>query len=99
MQDRDAARAIYAQLWSEAQTRFKTGSVRTDPHLDQRASDTRRGMTLLLRPNGEAKARISAALDDLRQIAPDQHLYHPDELHITVLSVVSAAARALSRLE
>lgn len=94
MGDSDAARAIYAQLWSEAQARFKTGSVRTDPHLDQRASDTRRGMTLLVRPNGEAKARISAALDDLHQIAPDQHLYHPDELHITVLSVVSAAAGA-----
>lgn len=94
MQDSEAARAIYAQLWSAALAEFNAGNVRLDPHLDQRASDTRRGLTLVLRPGDEAKAPITDALDDLRQIAPDQHFYHPDELHITVLSVVSAASNA-----
>jgi 2'-5' RNA ligase len=92
LSDRDAARAVYARLWAAAQAQFARGSVQTDPHLVRREADTRRGLTLLLRPSGEAKANLTAVLDELRTLAPRQHLYHPDELHITLLSVISASA-------
>lgn len=92
--DLHTARAVYARLWADAQAQFATGTVKTDPYLDRRESDTRRGLTLVLRPDGEAKARITAALDELGDLAPGQYRYHPDELHITVLSVISAALNA-----
>lgn len=93
--DLHTARAVYARLWADAQAQFATGTVKTDPYLDRRESDTRRGLTLVLRPDGEAKARITAALDELGDLAPGQYRYHPDELHITVLSVISAAPDAV----
>lgn len=92
--DQQTARAIYHRLWTEAREHFAAGTVRTDPHLDQREADTRRGLTLLLRPDGAALAQIGAVIDDLRAIAPAQYHYPPESLHITLLSVISAAAGA-----
>lgn len=84
--------AVYERLWAAARDQFATGSVITDPHLLDRAADTRRGLTLILRPDAALRARITALLDELRPLAAGQHFYHPDEYHITLLSVISAAA-------
>lgn len=92
--DQQTARAIYDRLWQEAHEQFAAGTVRIDPHLDQRQTDTRRGLTLLLRPDKAVMAQINAVIDDLRAIAPDQYHYPPESLHITLLSVISAAAGA-----
>jgi 2'-5' RNA ligase len=48
-------------------------------------------LTLIIRPSAAA-ARIGAVIEELRAIAPRQHFYQPDELHITLLSVISAHA-------
>ncbi|MBI5961121.1 MAG: 2'-5' RNA ligase family protein [Chloroflexi bacterium] len=87
----DPAQAVYDRLWNEAQAAFAAGQVKTDPYLSDRDSDPRRGMTLIIRPAPEMIAQIGAVIDQLREIAPGQHFYHPDELHLTLLALINAA--------
>ncbi len=92
MTDLPTAQLIYDRLWADAQALFATGCVRTDPHLLNRGADTRRGITVVIRPTPDMIARISGVMDELRALAPGQHIYRPDELHITILSLISASA-------
>jgi 2'-5' RNA ligase len=71
---------------------FATGRVRTDPHLLDRAADDRRGLSLIIRPVPDMTARLTGLIDHLREIAPGQHVYQPDELHITLLALIGAAS-------
>lgn len=87
----DAAQAIYDRLWAEARESFLAGTVITDPHLLDHANDARRGLTLLIRPSPDVIARIMALLDEVSAIIPGQHVYAAESLHITVLSLISAA--------
>lgn len=82
-------RAVYDRLWDDALASFRAGAVEIDPLLNDRAADDRRGLTLAARFDAATRGRLSALLDDLRTLAPEQHIYRPDELHITVLSVVT----------
>lgn len=84
-------RALYDRLWVEASASFQAGAVEIDPHLDDREADTRRGLTLVARFDGMLRPELDALLADLRVLAPEQHVYRPDELHVTVLPVSSAA--------
>lgn len=84
-------RALYDRLWAEARASFQAGAVEIDPHLDDREADTRRGLTLTARFGGALRPELDALLADLRVLAPEQHVYRPDELHVTVLPVSSAA--------
>jgi len=78
----------YERLWREAGKAFDNGSVRLDPWLKNRSADQRRGITLVARPSPEVSARVQAFLQEIAVVAPDQHLYQPPELHMTVLSVI-----------
>ena len=91
MTDLPAAQQIYDRLWADARALFATGCVKTDPHLLNRGADTRRGITVVIRPTPDLIGRISGVMDDLRTLAPGQHLYRPDELHVTILSLISAS--------
>ena len=91
MSNLDAAQAVYDRLWAEARESFLAGTVTVDPHLPDRANDARRGITLLIRPSSEVIARILALLDQITTIIPGQHVYDADALHLTVLSLISAA--------
>ncbi len=91
MSSPDDARCIYDRLWESALESFRSGVVKADPHLLDRAADGRRGITLVARPDPVAAERIAAFIDELRAVVPDQHLYRADELHITVLTLISAA--------
>lgn len=82
-------RALYDRLWDDALASFRSGAVELDPHLPDRVDDDRLGLTLAARFDDATRERLSALLDDLRALAPEQHIYRPDELHITVLSVVT----------
>lgn len=86
-----AAQAVYDRLWAEARPSFLAGEAITDPHLPDRAHDTRRGITLLIRPTPDVIARITTLIDQISAIVPGQHLYDADTLHLTVLSLISAA--------
>ena len=75
-------RAVYDRLWADAQVSFRAGDVEIDPLLTDPASDDRLGLTLAARFDGPALERLGGLLDDLRALAPEQHIYRPDELHI-----------------
>jgi 2'-5' RNA ligase len=90
MPDADPAQSIYDRLWDEAAAAFAQRQVKLDPYLLNREADTRRGMTLIVRPVPAVIARILALLDRLRAIVPGQHFYRPDELHLTLLALINA---------
>ncbi len=81
--------AIYDALWQQAEPELARGNVHLDPHLQHRHHDRRRGWSLIIRPNHDANAAISGVIQDIQAFEPEQHYYHPDELHVTVLSLFS----------
>jgi len=81
----------YDQLWVQSSERIRSGKVEIDPILAQGQSDQRRGMTLLFRPSPRVQEQVAECLEEIRQLEPDQHYYHPSELHITFLSLFSAS--------
>ncbi|MEZ8702382.1 2'-5' RNA ligase family protein [Vibrio cyclitrophicus] len=84
--------SIYGQMWQ----RFERASVHNDYELDSHlldiASDTRRGITALTylkQANRSVLDEIMSFQKAVCDIEPNQY-YHPlEELHLTVLSVIS----------
>jgi 2'-5' RNA ligase len=86
----ESPHAIYDRLWAQALESFQAGVVQVDPHLQNHLNDERRGITLVARPDEPTQARIMACIDEIRAVVPDQYFYRADELHITVLSLISS---------
>jgi 2'-5' RNA ligase len=84
-------RKRYETMWTNSLECFRTRAVDIDPVLASRKPDPRRGFTLLFRPPPSIQLRVTALIDELRQLEPDQHYYHPTELHVTVLAPFSIA--------
>jgi len=87
----ETAQQVYDRLWAEAMAAFEAGTVRTDPYLLQRETDTRQGITLIARPDPPTLVRIGELLEGLQRVAPEQYIYRPEELHITVLSLIGTS--------
>jgi len=68
---------------------FERATPRIDANLSGNAGDLRRGVTLAFRSSPAVKARVKTFLDELVRVAPGQHVYQPEELHVTVLSIIS----------
>jgi 2'-5' RNA ligase len=81
---------IYEQLWREARPAFERGEARVDACLLDRTQDRRRGVSLAFRPSAAVQSRAKKFLDRLAAEFPGQHFYQPEELHVTVLSLISA---------
>lgn len=77
----------YDAIWATAQTAFDQGAPSLDARLPAKTEDRRRSATLLIRPGAAVAARVAATLAELRPLEPAQYYYHPDELHVTVLSL------------
>ena len=86
-----AASQIYDRLWEEALCQFAAGEAQIDTHLLHRQADRRTGITLIARPSAEVVERIAELATELRAIEPEQYFYQPDELHVTVMSLISAS--------
>jgi len=91
MSSGDVARQVYDQLWAEIGERLAAGAVAIDRHLSEREADRRRGITLIARPGPQATERIAGLIGELRAQEPEQYFYRPDELHVTVMTLVSAS--------
>jgi 2'-5' RNA ligase len=93
---------IYDQLWNAAVSAFERGEPQIDPYLANRSGDLRRGVTLVFRPS---KAVLDPIADFIRRFAaicPEQYFYRPEELHVTVLAIVSGTEhwqREMGRVE
>jgi 2'-5' RNA ligase len=80
---------IYEKLWNDAVSAFARGEPKLDPHLPNKTNDARRGVTLLFRPPADVREAIADFIGRLAKICPGQYLYQPQELHVTVLSIIT----------
>lgn len=93
---------IYEKLWRDAISAFERSQPKLDPHLPDKANDSRRGVTLLFRPAANVRDAVASFIGRLGKMCPGQYLYRPEELHVTVLSIVSGTElwrQELERLE
>lgn len=82
---------IYQQMWSAFETALFKQSVQIDQQINN-PLDTRRGITALayLINNSEpSTAAISAFMQEVKQLHSEQYFYPADELHLTLLSIIS----------
>jgi len=81
---------IYEQLWQEAQQAFQRGEPRLDPYLLNKANDQRRGLSLAFKLPPAVRANIVEFLGPFAAAFPGQYFYQAEELHVTVLTFMSA---------
>jgi len=79
---------IYDQMWNQASVEFRGGEITTDP-LIENSKDTRRGISLVLRPDSSALDGLSGIQERLRPIAKHQYFPSLKTLHVTLLSIIS----------
>ena len=80
---------IYDRLWNEAVSAFERGEPKLDPHLPEKTNDLRRGVTLVCRPCAGVRDRVAGFIKRLSAFCPGQYFYRPEELHVTVLCVIT----------
>lgn len=85
--------SIYEELWNHAVPAFENGTPRLDPFLSDKPNDLRRGVTLVLRPTQEVRDGVADYIGHLTALCPGQYFYRPEELHVTVLSIISGSPR------
>lgn len=93
-----ALAARYDALWNAAAPEVRAGRAALDPWPARKDDDHRRGVTLLARPSESVTRELCALMDELRALEPDQYYHPPEDLHITVLSLVSATVDYADRM-
>lgn len=78
----------YNELYKKSSKAILAGNFKLDSQINN-ISDSRFGITLLIRPNDEIKANIQSFLDKLKAIDPEQYYYPDSDLHITVMGIIS----------
>lgn len=78
----------YNHLYNNAIEKIKTNNYTIDYQIDS-ASDSRLGITALIRPSLEVKNKIQDFIDELKKSNPNQYYYPNSDIHITVLSIIS----------
>lgn len=78
----------YNQLYKTSSETILEGNYKLDTQINN-TSDSRFGITLLIRPNETITANIKLFLEELRAIEPNQYYYPDSDLHITVMSIIS----------
>lgn len=78
----------YNQLYQKSSELILKGNYKVDNQIND-ASDSRFGITLLIRPNEEVKAKIQLFLNELREVDSKQYYYPDSDIHITVMSIIS----------
>ena len=78
----------YRQMYEDSLSVIRSQGPQTDELIDS-PEDTRRGITLLTRPPQEVKTAVHAMLERLRGLEPDQYYYPNEDIHLTVLSIIT----------
>lgn len=78
----------YEDMWFKSLEKFERNEFQIDPQIDS-SDDSRRGVTLLIRPSELVKKEISNFINDLKIIEPHQYYYPSSDIHITVMSIIS----------
>ncbi|SHN25406.1 hypothetical protein SAMN04488057_11420 [Cyclobacterium lianum] len=80
--------AHYSQLHEEALRQIAREGFSYDSALKD-SMDSRRGLTLLLRPDEEVTTNIGRFIAAVKTIDPDQYYYPPTDIHVTVMPIIS----------
>jgi 2'-5' RNA ligase len=80
----------YDALWESARMGFLNGVVEVDHSIDS-TSDTRYGMTLIMRPSEDVRRMVEEIVGKLMALEPDQYAYPASDVHLTVLSLLSCS--------
>jgi len=84
--------SIYDDMWQRFELALKRNEYELDPYLSDLENDTRRGITALAYLNQGNRSTINEITrfqKEVLELEPQQY-YHPsNELHLTVLSVIS----------
>ncbi|MCP2028932.1 2'-5' RNA ligase [Flavobacterium sp. HSC-32F16] len=78
----------YKQLYTSSAEAILNENYRLDPKIND-PSDSRFGITLLLRPSEKIKEKILLFLKQLKAVEPSQYYYPDSDIHITVMSIIS----------
>jgi 2'-5' RNA ligase len=78
----------YERLWRKAGALLKSGRIQIDPRLRDKAGDSRRGVTLVARPDAGVRKKVAGFLREVAVLCPRQHFYTPSELHVTVMAII-----------
>ena len=78
----------YNSLWDKSTKDFQTNNFILDDFIDD-PFDSRRGVTLLARPVEGVLAKVDALLQDLKKIEPEQYYYPLEDIHLTIISLIS----------
>lgn len=78
----------YNELYKTSAEAILAGNYKLDSQINNK-SDSRFGITLLIRPNETIKANIQLFLNELKAIDSLQYYYPDSDIHITVMSIIS----------
>jgi 2'-5' RNA ligase len=78
----------YRQMYEDSLSVIRSQGPQTNELIDS-PEDTRRGITLLTRPPREVKTAVRAILERLRGLEPGQYYYPDEDIHLTVLSIIT----------
>ena len=78
----------YRNLYLDAVNKIENNAYQVDPLINDK-NDNRFGITLLLRPSQEVKNNIQRVLNQFKAIEPHQYYYKNEDIHITVMSIIS----------
>jgi 2'-5' RNA ligase len=85
----DSIQTIYDSLWQKSMESFNENKFELDDYLNNREQDHRRGLTIIGRLGSETLIKLSDFLAESKLIEPDQYYYDRDDIHITVLSIIT----------
>jgi 2'-5' RNA ligase len=80
----------YNQLYKKSSEAILAGNYILDPQINNE-TDSRFGITMLIRPNDAVKENIKLFLEALREVEPAQYYYPDSDIHITVMSLISCS--------
>lgn len=81
--------AKYNSLWEQSVKKFKDNIFELDYHLNNKEEDHRRGITIIGRFENEALVKLFDFLNECKLIEPNQYYYDKDDIHLTILSVIT----------
>lgn len=80
--------AHYSNIAQFSLEKIKNNQYEID-RLIKNLDDSRRGLTVLARPNEEVKSKLQYFISELRLIEPEQYYYPNSDIHTTILSIIS----------
>lgn len=78
----------YNQLYQKSSKDISEGNYTIDNQIND-ASDSRFGLTLLIRPSDEVKDQIQSFLEELKEVDSKQYYYPNSDIHITLMAIIS----------